>query len=105
MRRSHHVDHRGNTIERRKRREWMLSNPAFGGTGKTLLCYHCKRRIKRFDVDRFPVCGHMGGRYYRNNIVPACLRCNRASVHGRKGCIRHRGLDWKLVLKQPTHGA
>ena len=105
MRRSHHVDLRGNSYQRRQRRERMLNDPRFGGTGKSLLCFHCKRRIRKFDVDRFPVCGHMGGKYYENNVVPACMRCNRNAVRGRQGCVRHRGMDWKLTLKQPTHGA
>jgi len=90
MRRSHHVDYRGNTHNRRRRREWILNNPAFGGTGKSVFCYHCHRRVRRFDVDRYPRCGHMGGRYWRSNIVPACARCNRGVIRNGR-CMRNHG--------------
>lgn len=82
MRRTGHFDPRGNTHDRRVRRDWLLSAAAgFGGTGKTVPCYHCGKRLRKPTVDRHPVCGHNGGRYVRGNIVPSCARCN----YGRHG--------------------
>lgn len=34
-----------------------------------------------WDVDRYPVCGHRGGRYVRGNIVVSCPSCNRSRCH------------------------
>lgn len=77
MRRSHHYDPRGNTHDRRVRVDWLMSPKAgFGGTGKTVPCFHCGKRLRKPTVDRFPICGHRGGTYVRGNIVPACARCN-----------------------------
>jgi len=64
---------RGNVYDRRKRRQWMLD--AFGN-GKTCPCHWCKRRLRKPQADRYPRCGHMGGRYTRDNIVPSCADCN-----------------------------
>jgi hypothetical protein len=73
--RSHHVDFRGNTHDRRLRRDWLLRT---FGNGKTVCCFHCGRRMRTaFEVDRWPLCGHKGGRYVRGNIVPSCRKCNR----------------------------
>lgn len=86
--RSHHFDPRGNTHDRRVRRHWIMSPAAgFGGTGKTVPCFHCGSRLrKRIEIDRYPICGHNGGRYTRDNIVPACKRCNnRRSIRCRLG--------------------
>lgn len=72
MRRSHRVDYRGNTHDRRVRRAWLL---ATFGDGRTLACHWCRKRARtRFEVDRHP---NPHGRYTRDNIVPACPRCNR----------------------------
>jgi hypothetical protein len=83
-RRSHHVDLRGNATDRLRRRIWMVCNPRFRGTGKTVQCWHCGKRIRRFEVDRWPRCGHEGGRYVRSNVVPACRKCNRGRCN--RGC-------------------
>lgn len=73
-------DLRGNCYDRRRRREWLL-NPesGFNGDGVQVPCYHCGRSVNYgdMDVDRFPICGHDGGRYVRSNIVPSCSTCNR----------------------------
>lgn len=68
-------DIRGSAADRRARRAWLLSQ----GDGKTVPCHHCGKPLNRWtlQVDRFPICGHDGGRYTRDNIVPACGRCNR----------------------------
>lgn len=75
--RSTHVDTRGNTHDRRVRRDWIMSAAAgLGGNGRTVPCLHCGKRLRKPTIDRFPICGHDGGRYVRGNIVPACKKCN-----------------------------
>jgi hypothetical protein len=87
----------GSVYDRRRRVEWMIET--FGiarkGDGKKtrIKCHHCPRimraeslRMNRYtrtyesrrnwEIDRFPVCGHDGGRYVRGNIVPSCKQCN-----------------------------
>lgn len=85
--RSHHYDYRGNTHDRRVRRDWIMSPAAgFGGNGRTVPCFHCGARLRKPEIDRFPLCGHSGGRYVRDNIVPSCMRCNnRRSIRCRAG--------------------
>ena len=86
------LDVRGSSEDRRRRREWMLSPEAgFGGNGKTVPCNWCGRRLRKFDIDRSPICGHDGGRYTRDNIVPSCRSCNINRCEGCKGARRARG--------------
>ena len=82
------LDLRGSSYARRRRREWLLSPEAgFGGTGKSVPCYHCQRRVTyvTMQVDRFPLCGHDGGRYTRDNVVPSCGACNHTRCEGCRG--------------------
>lgn len=85
-------DIRGNAKDRRKRREFLVS--VFSKNKQTISCYHCQRELiansSDWQVDRFPQCGHDGGRYLRNNIVPACEYCNvsRCTVV----CKRYKGV-------------
>lgn len=82
----------GNSYDRRTRREWLVQR--YGSpTGKTIRCWHCKRRmltktrlkpLGTFVVDRYPICGHLGGTYRRDNIVPSCQDCNAKRCHPRK---------------------
>lgn len=62
---------RGNSRDRYARKTWMLS--AFG-TGRTCPCTHCGKRLTRatLEADRIVP----GGSYRRDNIQPACRRCN-----------------------------
>lgn len=72
MRGTSNANVRGNTRDRMRRREFVAS--AFG---PRVRCWHCKRFVGlAFQVDRWPICGHDGGRYVRGNIVPSCARCN-----------------------------
>lgn len=66
---------RGSAKSRRRRRVWLMEK---FGDGQTMPCHHCGQRltIEQIEVDRFPICGHSGGRYVRNNIVPSCKPCN-----------------------------
>jgi hypothetical protein len=74
MRGTSNTDTRGSSYDRRRRRDWLMLT---FGNGKTIPCFWCKKKMRtRFEVDRFPVCGHDGGRYVRENIVASCAGCN-----------------------------
>jgi hypothetical protein len=82
----------GNSYDRRARRARMWRRFASDGRIK---CWYCSRRMTKdeFQVDRL-VCGHDGGRYVDQNIVPACDECNR----NKCARICKRGVtavDWK----------
>jgi len=75
---------RGNSYSRRARRLFLINK--FGIRTKAgklywVLCHHCGKRMRagssRWEVDRWPICGHAGGRYTRDNIVISCQLCNR----------------------------
>lgn len=78
-------DLRGNSYDRRRRREWLIEKygiPRLKDGAKTRIrCFHCGRMMRAdkpsWDVDRFPICGHRGGRYIRSNVVPSCQTCNK----------------------------
>lgn len=77
---------RGSSYDRRRRREWIRGQ--FGSSsGKTVKCYWCPKVMRtNFEVDRWPVCGHDGGRYTRSNVVPSCPECNRKRCTASKKC-------------------
>ena len=83
-------DLRGSASDRRARRAWILDR---FGNGVTVKCCHCSKQLSatEFEVDRFPLCGHDGGRYTRNNIVPSCRWCNVNRCKKCKGAIKKRG--------------
>lgn len=68
-------DLRGSSYGRRARKLWLLAR---FGDGAMAPCAWCGRLLDygSMEVDRFPVCGHDGGRYTRDNVVPACSSCN-----------------------------
>lgn len=68
---------RGNTRDRRSRRAWLLKTYESDQGEGTCRCYRCGNVLTDLTVtvDRI-VPGCEGGRYVRNNIRPACLRCN-----------------------------
>lgn len=75
---------RGNTEDRRRRRAYLLqayaANVAVvvdGAPVPTARCYRCGELLtdSTITVDRI-VPGALGGTYRRNNIRPACSRCN-----------------------------
>ena len=65
---------RGNSTDRRRRRKWMLAK---WGDGETCQCVHCGTMLTdaTVEVDRI-IPGALGGTYRRENIQPACRRCN-----------------------------
>lgn len=75
---------RGSSYSRRARKQWLLK--AFGD-GETCLCSFGCGTVLTFETvspDRYPIPGADGGTYRRNNIRPACQRCQ--SKHG--GAVR-----------------
>jgi len=70
---------RGNTADRRIRRDWLFNNftADFGG-GDYVRCYRCGTLLTKstMTVDRI-VPGKLGGKYVRENIRPACGACNK----------------------------
>lgn len=91
--RPHHGgdDKRGNAEDRRRRKLYLLNTY---GDGNTAPCAFCRAPLT-FDsvtVDRFPIPGHKGGRYTRDNIRPACGSCN-SEDGGRQGNEIKRGMQ------------
>lgn len=70
---------RGNTAQRRRRRAWLVK--AFETAPGHCACVFCgcDLTVETLTVDRI-VPGCRGGTYVRENIRPACGRCN--SVEG-----------------------
>lgn len=74
-------DDRGNTTNRRRRKLWLLSaESGHGGDGTSVPCHRCRAPLtyETMDVDRI-IPGRLGGRYVRENVRPACTRCNRGT--------------------------
>ena len=89
----------GNAYDRRARRRWLVEVhgvPRLSDGEKTRVrCYHCGALLRAdstttWDVDRYPVCGHAGGSYRRDNIVVACVWCNRTRCN-TKGKLCRQG--------------
>lgn len=67
---------RGNSADRRRRKEWMVSPEAgFGGDNTEVPCVHCGNWTsgRELHADRMVP----GGSYKRDNIQPACANCNQ----------------------------
>ena len=70
---------RGSASARRSRRTWLLSvfSPELG-PGFAYCEFGCGTILNEetMSVDRYPIPGAFGGKYLRNNIRPACIKCN-----------------------------
>jgi len=62
---------RGNSKDRRRRKFWML---ATFGNGDECSCAHCGTGLTFATVEADRIVP--GGSYRRENIQPACRRCN-----------------------------
>jgi hypothetical protein len=89
---------RGSSYDRRRRREWLVEQHGIprkrDGAKTRLPCHHCRKIMMvdgPFEVDRFPVCGHDGGRYTRDNIVASCVKCNKNRCTTAKNCRKTHG--------------
>jgi 5-methylcytosine-specific restriction endonuclease McrA len=71
---------RGNTADRRARRQWLLDTFGDGTTAPCMIKWdgHCQKVVDEttLTVDRHPVPGIDGGTYAYDNIRPACGPCN-----------------------------
>lgn len=76
MRGTSNANARGNSADRRARRLYLLRVYASNKPGRCR-CYRCGVLLDEntITVDRI-VPGCLGGRYVRENIRPACARCN-----------------------------
>lgn len=74
MARTRPADMRGSNTDRKRRRQWVLDT---FGDGTTTACFACGAELTEstLTVDRI-IPGALGGRYTRDNIRPACQRCN-----------------------------
>jgi hypothetical protein len=67
----------GSSEDRRRRKRWLLVT---FGDGESAECSFegCTVRVtfETITVDRFPIPGYAGGTYKRDNIRPACAKCN-----------------------------
>lgn len=66
-------DNRGNSKDRRRRREFLITK---FGDGTTCVCSHCPAvlTVNTVNADRI-VPGYQGGKYTRDNIRPSCADC------------------------------
>jgi len=67
---------KGNSVDRRRRREFLLNE---FGDGHTCPCVYCGRRLTDSTLTQDKIyTSHEGGRYRHDNLVPACEGCNKA---------------------------
>ena len=68
---------RGNSRDRAARRAYLLRTFQSDGGCGTCRCYRCGQVLREstLTVDRI-IPGCLGGKYTRDNIRPACARCN-----------------------------
>jgi hypothetical protein len=91
VRRNFHdlVDYRGNSYDRRRRKNWLLKTY---GDGTTVKCVHCDKQLDydTLTVDRKDPLG----RYTYANIQPSCLRCNtsRSRKLAPTGSMQHMAM-------------
>lgn len=81
-------DKRGNSVDRRKRKEFLVNK---FGNGITAPCWECKSplRVNEMVADRI-IPGIRGGRYTRNNIRPQCHPCSRKQGYEIGVGIKHK---------------
>lgn len=92
-------DLRGNSKDRKRRKEWLLTE---FGDGTTCECAFpdCNETLtyETVTADRYPISGKEGGRYVRGNIRPACIGCNAADGTRIKAIyvpeVFEEGLQW-----------
>lgn len=79
----HGGEKRGNSKDRAARKMWMLKS---FGNGETCPCVHCGTKLTFVTVEADRIIP--GGSYRRENVQPACRRCNLA---------RSNDLNWTPV--------
>ncbi len=88
-------ERRGNNTDRRNRKLWMLKT---FGTGKTVPCTHCEKKLTYDTVEADRV--DPGGPYRRENIVPSCSLCNKKRFHGMKAGEKSMAQEMADYFKQ-----
>nr|QOL00345.1 hypothetical protein [uncultured organism] len=90
---------RGNSYDRRRRKQWLLDTY---GDGFRVKCYRfevCKRYLTwhTLTVDRIQP-GCEGGTYQRGNIRPACATCNSSTggILGNERKAAKHGTDLRV---------
>ena len=111
---------RGNTVDRMRRVEWLIETfgiPCLRNPKRKawLFCAHCGKRMRArprrdaagawrrtWEIDRFPLCGHEGGRYVRGNMVVSCKGCNgrRCARKKCRGSALTAGPKWAAVHRR-----
>lgn len=88
---------RGNTADRRKRRDWLAATYASDVPGHCR-CYRCGTLLTTatLTVDRI-VPGSAGGTYVRNNIRPCCGACNSITAPSAKASRRTKAKSPEAV--------
>lgn len=87
---------RGSSYNRRSRREYLIKKHGVlnaAGEKTRIACFHCGKLMRAsahtWHVDRYPICGHMGGRYILSNVVPSCGLCNmRRCGDAHRECVQ-----------------
>ena len=69
----HGGEKRGNSADRRARKAWILRQ---FGNGEACPCAHCARTLTYGTVEADRIAP--GGSYRRENLQPACRKCNLA---------------------------
>lgn len=108
------VDLRGSSYDRRRRKNWMLHHY---GDGDTAPCTYCGEQLtyETLTTDRI-VPGSQGGRYTRDNVVPACEFHNKSrqdtDFHGYREYVaemveagQQPAFDYEAVPYQPPRAA
>lgn len=99
MRSTTNTNVRGNSGDRARRRRWLLEQ--FGDGTRAACAMACSPNClgtvdeRTITVDRWPVPGHAGGTYARDNIRPACGPCNY-SAGGALGAMRRKASSQPL---------
>jgi HNH endonuclease len=89
-RRTRVIDERGNSYDRRARREWLVKpSSGWGGDGTKVPCWECGAMVtpKTLHVDRIKP-GEQGGRYTHDNIRPHCALCSHREGQRRATELR-----------------
>jgi len=79
----HGGEKRGNSTDRRNRKNWMLRT---WGDGEKCLCVFCAAMLDYDSVEADRI--QPGGPYVRSNVQPACRSCNLS---------RSNNVEWTLV--------
>lgn len=92
---------RGSSYDRRARKRWLLAKHGDGTTCPCAFC-GCELAFETVTVDRI-IPAYEGGTYRRDNIRPACWKCNTedGQQRGIDRALAARGLTRKVPKSAP----